>query len=315
MRQEGSRLFEYFHDRFRLDSFRDNPKWAGRTGIMPGVAVYITLLHLLVFGFILVGWSPFALVFALGFYLIRMFGITAFYHRYFSHRAFVANRFFSCLFAILGCTALQKGPLWWSAIHRHHHLYADTEKDIHSPKIRGFFWSHIGWSMAYENMNVRSEYIKDWIKFPELVFIEKFWFAFPLLSAGLVFLTGHLLALFAPALQTNGPQLFIWGFVISTFLCSHAVFSINSIDHMYGSRRYDNPDTSRNNLLMALLTLGEGWHNNHHHYAITAHAGFYWWEIDITYYMLVVLSWFRIVRNLRPLPLEMREKNKLIKRR
>lgn len=311
MRQFIKNISLYLREHFRLDSYQDNPKWAGRKGIIPGIAIYIASFHLLVFGFIFVGWSPFAVIFAIAFYLIRMFGITAFYHRYFSHRAFEANRFFSCLFAILGCTALQKGPLWWAAIHRHHHRYADTEDDIHSPKYRGFFWSHIGWTMAYENMRIRTEYIKDWMKYPELVFIDKFWFAFTLLAAGLVFLTGHLLAIYAPALQTNGPQLFIWGFAISTFFCSNAVFSINSIDHMFGRRRYDNPDTSRNNVLMAILTLGEGWHNNHHHYAITARAGFYWWEIDITYYLLVVLSWLKIVKNLRPLPLAIREKNKL----
>ena len=267
------------------------------------------LLHVFCFGVIWVGWSPFALTFAAVFYLVRMFGITAFYHRYFSHRSFVANRFFSFLFAALGASAVQKGPLWWAAIHRHHHRYADTEDDVHSPKIQGFWWSHIGWIMARENKRTRTEYLKDWLKYPELVLLERISPLIPVLIAVLIFITGVLLKLYAPGLHTNGPQLLIWGFFISTVFCSHATFSINSIDHVFGSRRYNLANTSRNNALMAFFTLGEGWHNNHHHYSITAKAGFFWWEIDITYYLLVLLSFLHIVRDLRPLPPGKREEN------
>jgi stearoyl-CoA desaturase (delta-9 desaturase) len=263
------------------------------------------------FGVIWVGWSPFAVWFAVVFYIVRMFGITAFYHRYFSHHAFKANRFFSFLFAFLGCSAMQRGPLWWAAIHRHHHMYADTEQDIHSPRFKGFWWSHIGWILAEENKRTRIEYVKDWLKFPELVILDKLSLLVPIVTALLVFLTGHLLYLYAPSLHTTGLQLLIWGFFISTVLCSHATFSINSIDHMFGSRRYRMANTSRNNVLMAILTLGEGWHNNHHHYPVTARAGFYWWEIDITYYLLVVLSWFGIVKDLWPLTKEIRDKDQL----
>ncbi|MEK6794930.1 MAG: acyl-CoA desaturase [Spirochaetota bacterium] len=282
-----------------------------RKGIDWVASVPFIVFHLMCFGILWVGTSPFAIIFATAFYFIRMFGITAFYHRYFSHRAFKANRFFSFLFAFLGCSAMQKGPLWWAAIHRHHHIHADTPEDVHSPKIRGFLHSHIIWILSYENKRTRIEYLKDWLKFPEIVFIDKFALVIPFITAIAVFLTGHILHHVSPALGTNGMQLLIWGFFVSTVMCSHATFSINSIDHMFGSSRYDMPNTSRNNVLMAILTLGEGWHNNHHHYAITARAGFYWWEIDVTYYLLVFLSWFGIVKDIRPLPKEMRESGQL----
>lgn len=286
-----------------ISEIRKGVDWAG--------SVPFFLFHVLCFGIIWVGWSPFAVIFGVLFYLVRMFGITAFYHRYFAHHAFEANRFFSFLFAFLGCSAMQKGPLWWAAIHRHHHIYADTEQDIHSPLMQGFFWSHIGWILAYSNKRTRVEYIKDWLRYPELVFLDTYALAVPVIMGVIVFLTGHLCYLYAPELKTNGLQLFIWGFIVSTVFCSHATFSINSIDHMFGSKRYDLPNTSRNNLLMAVLTLGEGWHNNHHHYPVTARAGFYWWEIDITYYLLNIMSWLRILRNLKPLPDSIRDKNHL----
>lgn len=286
-----------------VDEILKGIDWAG--------SIPFLLFHLLCFGILWVGWSPFAVLFGVAFYLVRMFGITAFYHRYFAHHSFEANRFFSFLFAFLGCSAMQKGPLWWAGIHRHHHRYADTEQDIHSPVMQGFLWSHIGWILAKRNKRIMVEYLKDWLRYPELIFLDKYSLVVPLVSGLLVFLAGHLLYRYAPGLGTDGLQLFIWGFIVSTVFCSHATFSINSIDHMYGSRRYAMSNTSRNNALMALLTLGEGWHNNHHHYPVTAKAGFYWWEIDITYYLLKVLSWLRIVKNLKPLPDAVRDRDRI----
>jgi stearoyl-CoA desaturase (delta-9 desaturase) len=286
-------------------------KYEEKKGIDWIGAIPFIVFHLVCFGIIWTGWSAFAVLFGVIFYVVRMFAITAFYHRFFAHHAFKANRFFAFVFAFLGASAMQRGPLWWAAIHRHHHMYADTEQDVHSPLIYGFLWSHVGWILAYENKRTRTEYLKDWLKYPELVFIDKFAIAVPFIMAVLIYILGHLLSIYSPELHTNGFQLLIWGFFVSTVFCSHATFSINSIDHMFGSRRYNLSDTSRNNALMAILTLGEGWHNNHHHYPITARAGFYWWEIDITYYLLVVLSWLRVVKDLRPLPKEVREENKL----
>lgn len=162
----GKYIGRWFNADYNLESESVNIKksidWVG--------AAPFLLFHIMCFGIIWVGWSPFAVWFAVVFYIIRMFGITGFYHRYFAHRSFTANRFFSFLFAFLGCSAMQRGPLWWAAIHRHHHRYADTKEDIHSPLISGFWWSHIGWILARENKRTRIEYLKDWLKFPEIVF-------------------------------------------------------------------------------------------------------------------------------------------------
>lgn len=249
-----------------------------------------------------VGWSPAALTMAVALYLIRMFAITGFYHRYFSHKAFKMNRAWQFVFAVLGNTAVQRGPLWWAAHHRHHHRFTDLANDVHSPLQHGFWWSHIGWLTSRANFPTRTKYVKEWARFPELRWINRFDTVIPLLLAGLIFLTGALLRKFAPSLGTDGAQMLVWGFFISTVVLLHATFTINSLDHMIGTRRYDTKDTSRNNAVLAILTLGEGWHNNHHHYAVSARQGFKWWELDITYYALVVLSWLGIIRDLRPVP-------------
>lgn len=270
------------------------------------------IMHLMCLGVIWVGWSWFAVLTAVGLYFVRMFAITGFYHRYFSHNTFKTNRLWQFCFAVLGNSSVQRGPLWWAAHHRHHHRFADTEKDIHSPRQHGFIWSHIGWLTSPANFPTQMQYVKDWARYPELRWINRFDIVIPMLLACALFFGGILLKIYAPQLETNGPQLLIWGFFISTVALFHGTVTINSFDHMFGRRRYNTPDTSRNNALLALITLGEGWHNNHHHYAITARQGFYWWEIDITYYLLKMLSYLGIVRDLRGLPKGLRNQNRVV---
>lgn len=248
------------------------------------------------------GWSPIAVAAAVGLYLVRMFAITGFYHRYFSHKAFQTNRFWQFLFAVLGNTSVQRGPLWWAAHHRHHHRFTDLRNDVHSPKQHGFWWSHLGWLTSKANFRTRKDYVKEWTRFPELVWINRFDTVIPILFAAAIYGVGVLLEKFVPSLNTNGFQMLVWGFFISTAVLLHATLTINSLDHMIGTRRYDTDDTSRNNAVLAILTLGEGWHNNHHRYAVSARQGFRWWELDLTYYLLVFLSWFGIVHHLRPVP-------------
>ena len=272
--------------------------------IVPFLALHLTCLAV-----IWVGWSWFAVAVAVGLYLLRMFAITGFYHRYFSHKSFKTSRFVQFLFAVLGNSAVQRGPLWWAAHHRHHHRHADQDEDIHSPARRGFLYSHVGWLTTRENFSTQMSYVGDWAKYPELRWLNRFDTVVPIILAALLFGTGEILEVHAPDLGTNGPQLLIWGFFISTVVLFHGTATINSLDHMIGSRRYNTPDTSRNNALLALITLGEGWHNNHHHYAVAARQGFFWWEIDITYYLLALLSWLRIVRDLRPVPERARASN------
>ena len=274
------------------------------------IVPFITL-HLMCFGVIWVGWSLVATFVAVGLYVIRMFAITGFYHRYFSHKTYKTNRFWQFLFAVLGNASVQRGPLWWAAHHRHHHRYADQEEDPHSPSRRGFWYSHIGWLTTRANFSTRMEYVGDWAKYPELLWLNRFDVVIPILLATSLFGFGKILAAYAPELGTNGLQMLIWGFFVSTVLLFHGTSTINSLDHMIGTRRYNTPDTSRNNAILAIITLGEGWHNNHHHYPIAARQGFYWWEVDITYYLLKFLYWLGIIWDLRPVPERVRGRSQI----
>ncbi len=259
-------------------------------------------LHGMCLGVIWVGASGIAVATAVALYLVRMFAITGFYHRYFSHRTYQTSRFWQFLFAVLGNSAVQRGPLWWASHHRHHHRFADTAEDPHSPSRHGFWWSHIGWLTSARHFPTRTPYVKDWLRYPELVWLNRFDTVVPFLLALALYAFGSILEVHAPHLGTDGPQMLIWGFFISSTVLFHATVTINSLDHMLGTRRYPTPDTSRNNAFLALITLGEGWHNNHHHYAISARQGFFWWEIDMTYYLLKLMSWLGVVRALRPVP-------------
>lgn len=265
------------------------------------------LLHIALFGLIWVGWSPFAVGFAILMYLLRMFAITGFYHRYFAHKTFQTSRFGQFLFGVIGATAVQRGPLWWAAHHRTHHVHADQAQDVHSPHEHGFLWSHLGWFLSHANFHTRLDRVKELAKFPELRLLDRFDSLIPLLFAAAIYALGNFLENTAPALHTNGLQLLEWGFVISTIMLYHATFCVNSLAHVWGSRRYQTRDHSRNNLFIALLTLGEGWHNNHHHFPGSAKQGFYWWEIDFTYYGLKLLAAIGIIWNVKRVPLHVRE--------
>ncbi|MCA9555427.1 MAG: acyl-CoA desaturase, partial [Myxococcales bacterium] len=223
-----------------------------------------------------------------GAYYLRMFGITAGYHRYFAHRGYKTSRVFQFILALLGSTASQKGVLWWAGHHRHHHKFSDMDEDIHSPK-RGFWWSHHGWILCPKYVEAPLHQIKDFAKYPELMFLQRTWAVWPFVFGGALYLMGGMAWAF-------------WGAMVSTVVLYHGTFTINSLAHVWGSRRYDTTDTSRNNFWLSLLTMGEGWHNNHHFYQSTARNGFFWWEVDASYYILKVLSWFGVVWDLRQPP-------------
>jgi stearoyl-CoA desaturase (delta-9 desaturase) len=260
------------------------------------------LLHLGCLGVFLTGWSWTAVAAAVLLYFVRMFAITGFYHRYFSHKTFHTTRFMQFCFAVLGATAVQRGPLWWSYHHRHHHRHSDEEEDVHSPNVRGFWWSHIGWITSARNFPTDYSQVRDLARYPELVFLNRFDSLVPIMFALSLFTLGHFLGVWFPTLGVTSWQLLVWGFFISTTVLFHATSSINSLAHLLGRRRYDTGDNSRNSLLLALITLGEGWHNNHHRYMSAARQGFYWWEIDISYYLLKVLSWTGLIWQLKPVP-------------
>ena len=247
------------------------------------------LMHVACIGVFFTGVSWSAVILCVALYGIRMWGLTAGYHRYFSHRTFKTSRFFQFVLAWIGASAVQKGPLWWAAHHRRHHKYTDKEGDIHSPVIESFWRSHVGWVITAKYNETDWEAIKDFARYPELRWINT-WHVVP----------GVVLAVLCYLLL--GWQGLFWGFFVSTVVLYHGTFSINSLAHMWGSRRYATTDDSRNNFFLALITGGEGWHNNHHHYMASVKQGFFWWEIDFSYYVLKVLSWVRIVRDLRMPP-------------
>jgi stearoyl-CoA desaturase (delta-9 desaturase) len=268
------------------------------------------VLHLGCLGVLWVGVSPVAAWTAVGLYFIRMFAITAGYHRYFSHRSFETSRVFQFILAVLANSAAQRGPLWWAAHHRHHHRHSDEEHDVHSPHHHGFLESHVTWFMTPANFHTDEEAVRDLAQYPELRFLNRFDCLVPLLLGLLLYASGEWMAWLAPGLETNGWQMLFWGFFVSTVVTFHATAAINSLAHWMGRRRYKTRDESRNSFLLALLTLGEGWHNNHHYYPGATRQGFYWWEIDITYQVLRVLSWFGVVWNLRGVPERVLEKGR-----
>ncbi len=235
-------------------------------------------------------------------YFVRMFAITAGFHRYFSHHSFKTGRVFQFILGFLGTCSAQKGPIWWASHHRHHHQHSDQPEDIHSPIVSGIYYSHVGWVLSGEFIRTRTELVRDLMKFPEIRFLDNFYVLPPVLLGVFTFYLGVVLNYYFPGLNTSGMQMLTWGFFISTVFVYHGTFCINSFTHLFGSRRFKTTDDSRNNLLLALITLGEGWHNNHHRYPGSERQGFYWWEIDISHYVLKVLSWFGIVWDLRSPP-------------
>ena len=252
-----------------------------------GTMIPFILIHASGLLVLTVPFRPGLIAWLVGSYYLRMFAVTGGYHRYFSHRAYKMNRVWQFLMACLAQTSGQKGVLWWAAHHRDHHLHSDRREDLHSPVHEGFWWSHLGWILSDEYEDYEPRRISDFSRYPELRLLDRFHLAPTIVYAVAIYLIG-------------GWDAFVWGFLASTVLLYHGTFLINSLTHIWGTRRFATPDESRNNFVLALLTLGEGWHNNHHHYMSSTRQGIKWWEIDVTYYVLVMLSWVGITRDLRP---------------
>jgi len=254
--------------------------WGAHVGAVVGLAV--------------LGWSWTGLALALAVYGVKMFFVTGAYHRYFSHRSYKTSRWFQLVLAFGAQATLQKGVLWWAAHHRHHHKASDSERDLHSPHHGGFWWSHIGWIVARDFEDTDLSKVKDMARYPELVWLNQYWYVPGIAVAVGLYLVG-------------GAHALLWGFAIAQVLCWHGTFTINSLSHLWGKRRYVTTDDSRNNWVLALLTLGEGWHNNHHHYQVSARQGFRWWEVDITFYVLRALSAVGLVLELHGVPRHIRD--------
>jgi len=260
------------------------------------------ILHAGCLGVIWTGWSPVAVGVAVAFYFIRMFAVTGVYHRYFSHKTYSTSRVGQFFLALWGGTTVQRGPLWWAYHHRHHHLHSDDEEDAHSPHVHGFWWSHIGWITSRKNFPTDYSKVRDLARFPELVLLNRFDTIVPMLTGFAIWGLGWFLEIHAPQLGTTKWQMLWWGFFVSTTALFHGTSCINSMAHLMGRRRFQTSDDSRNSFILAVITLGEGWHNNHHRYQSATRNGFYWWEIDPTYYGLKLLSWTGLIWGLKPVP-------------
>lgn len=268
--------------------------------------ILVNLSCLLVF---YVGFSWVAFITAVTLYFVRLFSIGAFYHRYFSHKTFQTNRFWQFIFALIGATSAQRGPIWWAAHHRQHHMVSDKPEDTHSPVQHGFWWSHVGWFLSKKHYHYNPERVRDLERYPELVFLNRYDILMPLVLFSSLLMVGLLLQRYAPQLGTTPGQMLVWGFSISSIALFNTTVIINSLCHIFGNKRFVTKDNSKNNFLFALLTLGEGWHNNHHHYPSSARQGFMWWEIDITYYIIKFLELLGIVWNVKTVPESVLKKN------
>jgi stearoyl-CoA desaturase (Delta-9 desaturase) len=247
-------------------------------------------VHVLaIVGVVLLGFSWQGLALCAALYLPRMFFVTGAYHRYFSHRSYKTSRWFQFVLALGATMTAQKGPLWWAAHHRMHHKLSDQPGDLHSVIQNGFWWSHMGWILSRDLEDTDHSRIKDFARYPELVWLDRLWIVPPVAVGVATFFLGGFFAL-------------VWGFAVAQVLCWHGTFTINSLSHVWGGRRYATSDDSRNNFVLATITLGEGWHNNHHHYQVAARNGFMWWEVDVTYYVLRALAAVRLVRELHGVP-------------
>ncbi len=265
-------------------------------------AAPFALMHLTCLGVLWVGVSPCALIVAVSLYAVRMFALTGFYHRYFSHCTFRTSRSVQFVFAVIGASCVQRGPLWWAAHHRKHHRFADTARDPHSPRLLGFLWSHCGWFLTRRNFRTDLSRVPDLARYVELLVLDRYDTLVPVLLAFALYALGAILHHVAPQMGTSGGQLLIWGFFVSTVVLFHATVTINSLAHCFGSRRFDTRDDSRNNIWLAVLTFGEGWHNNHHFFPSSSRQGFRWWEIDLTWYGLWLMSALGLVRGLTSVP-------------
>src|SRR3954468_10808808 len=236
-------------------------------------------------------------------HFLRAIGLTLTFHRYFAHRAFQMNRLVRFVWAFIGTAAMQKGPLWWAGHHVNHHRFADRDGDPHSPIVSGVYYAHIGWFLndaRHDRLEPTNPVIREFSSAPEIALLDRFYFAPPLLLAVAMFAVGGL------------PWL-VWGFCLPTVTLAHATFAINTVNHMFGSRRFETRDESRNNALTAFFAVGEGWHNNHHRYQRSARNGFYWWEFDPTWYVIRSMAAVGLVWDIQPVPQRIYDEARAVK--
>jgi len=247
------------------------------------------LFHLSALLVFYVGFSWTALAVFFFSFLIRAFGVSAGYHRYFSHRSFKTSRPFQFVLAFLGASAGQKGPLSWVTSHRIHHRTSDTQADPHTPQ-KGFFYGYLGWLLPVDALHTDLNLTADFAKYPEIRWINKFHNVGPLTVIILCGFFGKYLSIHFPQLGTSALQLIVWGFILSTLATLHGTLMINTICHSEKERHHSTNDFSSNVPWLLPFTLGENWHHNHHRYPKSANCGLEKGQIDFIFIGICLLE-------------------------
>jgi len=240
-----------------------------------------------------------ALIVSIVSYLVRLFSISGVYHRYYSHRSYEMSRKLQFVLTFIGTTAGQKGPLSWATSHIKHHQYADCERDPHSPVLRSGLYAHFGWILEKDALPTDEKLVKYFLKFPEIVFLNRYHHIGTVSLILALALLGAFLSSYYPELETSALQLVSWGFILPTLIILHGTCVVNSVTHLYGSRRFNTNDHSRNVWWLFPLNIGENWHNNHHQNPRSATTSFVWWEFDFIYLGILALEKIGLVRNVR----------------
>ncbi len=262
-----------------------------------GTTLFMVVIHLLAVVALLPRfWSgPAVVVLLVLYWLTACIGVTLGYHRLLAHRAFAVPRWLEALIATCGTLSCQHGPIDWVGLHRHHHLHSDDPADHHNSHL-GFWWSHVGWMLrdvpAQHNVRQLTPELQE---VPYYRWLNRNFLLLQLPLAVVLFLLGR-------SLGVGGWALVLWGIPLRLVLVYHVTWFVNSATHRWGYVSYATSDNSRNNWWVAVLTFGEGWHNNHHAYPSSARIGFRWWELDITWWHIRVLQFVGLARQLRLAP-------------
>jgi len=252
-------------------------------------AIVMGLFHAgVVAAFFFFTWNA-LLVAVLLWWISGSLGIGMGYHRLLTHRGYKTPKWVEYCLTVCATLALEGGPIFWVATHRIHHKFSDQDGDPHSPRD-GKWWSHMGWILTGKSMHhdttTLAHYVPDLAKDKFHVWITKYHYA-PMIVLGLALLAA------------GGPPLLLWGVFLRTVVGLHATWLVNSATHLWGSRRFATRDSSTNNWVVALLTFGEGWHNNHHAYPTSARHGLKWYEVDVNWYGIQALKLLGLARQVQ----------------
>ena len=262
---------------------------AKRQGLNRFTAIVLVLLHIAaIVALFHFSWKNVAIA-AVFYYMTTGLGISMGYHRLHTHRSYKVPRWLEYFFALCGTLTLEGGPIFWVAVHRLHHQLSDQPGDPHSPRD-GAFWSHMGWILwgetNHNNTKVMSKYAPDLAKHKFYVWLTNYHWVPNVVLGAIVLVLG-------------GLDMFLWAMCFRIVFGLHATWAVNSATHMFGRRRFNIRDDSRNTWWIAIISFGEGWHNNHHAHPTSARHGLAWYEFDPSWILIRSLRFFGLAKNVR----------------